>query len=296
MRSRRWFASGIIAACIFAPFAPACGNDTFTSSTADASLSDTTTISEAASNDASADGPYFCQLGPATNGRFILCADFDESDLRTAYSSDTSSTLLFTTAAATDGGQLYRSSTGYSPPSSLESSISAVADASIATETIVAPSDQPGATYFGIQTYLRFNNVGDLDGPGTIALLSFALSDGTTTKIYQLVVTGQHVLLAVFDDKTFAGSINLGGVPGPTDGWQRFHADIQIGGEGMASASFNGASGTTPSLATTGHTQAGLYLGASTVGGTGSLDVSYDNLLIFADQSFDAGIADAGHD
>jgi hypothetical protein len=300
MQPKRWVASGIIAACCLVPLAPGCGSDSFTSDAPDGSDSETSTADGSATDAASSDGnvgdgAVFCVARPNQ----ILCADFDEPDLRTALTVSGSG-YFFSSTVTTDGGKLFRSGGGQSPPNSLETSIVALAgDASVVAQTAGALTDAPKVTHFKLTASLRFNSVGDLSGAGTLGIMGFALigpPDSTTS--YQVIVNGGHVAIVVLNDTTVVGGIDLGVVPVPSADWLPFVADITLGVGGKLTASLGTVNGSALAFADLTHTQANLALGVGSSGRTGALDISYDNVVVSADKS-DAGavsVMDSGSD
>lgn len=83
MRSKRWLVGGIVAACFAVPFMPACGSDTFTSAAPDAATNDSALDVAVPSDAADATVPVFCESKDAA----IFCVDFDETDIRNAFTS-----------------------------------------------------------------------------------------------------------------------------------------------------------------------------------------------------------------
>jgi hypothetical protein len=300
MRPKRWVASGIIASCFLAPLTPGCGSDSFTSDAPDGSASETSTADgtaiDALTPEASVgDASVFCTAHPNQ----ILCADFDEPDLRTALTASGSG-FFFSSTVMTDGGKLFRSDSGLSPPSSLDTALLALDDdASITAQTGGALTNTPTANHFKFTVSLRFNTVGDLSGAGTIGLMGLSLVGplGNTTS-YQVVVNSGHIEIVVVNGNAVVGGIDLGVVPVPSENWLPFVADISLGVGGKLTASLGAVNGSSTSFADTAHTQANLGLGVASTGGTGALDISYDNVLVYADRS-DAGIVavmDSGSD
>jgi hypothetical protein len=291
MRPKRWVASGIIASCLLAPLAPGCGNDSFTSpDLSETSTADGTT-SDALPSEASGDAGVFCIARPNQ----ILCADFDEPDLRTALTVNGSG-FFFSDTTTTDGGKLFRSGNGLSPPSSLETSLLALdADASITAQTGGALSNAPSANHFKFTASVRFNAVGDLSGSGTVGLMGFALAGPAATTSYEVIVNGGHVEVIVVNELGVMAGIDLGVIPAPSENWLPFALDVTVGG-GKLTASLGAVSGSSGGYADMNHTQASVALGVASTGGTGALDVSYDNILVYAEK-VDAGIltiTDAG--
>jgi hypothetical protein len=296
MRSKRWLVGGIIASCFAVPLVFACGNDTFSAAPEDASNSETSSDGTAPDSPTSVgDGAVFCTPQPTQ----ILCADFDEvDDLRSGLTAN-GFTAFFATTATTDGGDIFRSANGVSAPSALDTSIVAVGtDASAQCQTAGILDDQPDANHFRLSMSIRFDNVGDVGGPGSLELFTFALSGaGTTT--YQVVVNTGHVALAVVAGSNFEGGFDLGQVPSDKTKWLPFVVDVTIGANGKVTASLGSENGTLASSTNLTEHRPTLALGMYSSGGTGALGVSFDNVEVYADK-VDAGVGvsvmDAGHD
>jgi hypothetical protein len=285
MRPKRLLVYGALVIGGAAPFAFACGDSSFETVNNDAS------ISEAATPDATTvgDAALFC----SSQGLAALCADFDEPDLRTGFEFG-AQTAAFAALVGTGGGIIGAADAGLSPPTALETALPI--DAGPATDATVqsASADSvlsalTGATHFRLEADVRFNEIGDLSGGSSVVLAGLQLAgiDGYTVFVLNLHVG--HIYVDAFSSLKLGSTIDLGGVPSAGSNWVHLVIDLTSGIDGKLSGSL-GTYDAQPagSLLDRSEVTPTLSIGPSTMGGTGTIDMSFDNVLFLAD-SPDAG-------
>jgi hypothetical protein len=286
MRSKRWLVGGALALGCAAPFASACGDNSF-ESVGDAS------ISEAASDSSSSDGSDAGFCGAQADA--VLCADFDEPDLRAAFLNGSQITF-FSSVTATGGGVIGTIDSGLSAPNALEVALPVdagpVSDANVeSAQATGALSALAGATHFRLEADIRFNRIGDLSGGSGLSLGGIQLDGKTEYTVYVIELVAGHVFVDAFSSISGGASIDLGPVPTQGPNWVHLWIDITLGkANGMLSGSLDHrATTSTQSLTNTNDVLPTLSFGLSTMGGTGVIDLSFDNVLFFSDNSADAG-------
>lgn len=303
MRSKRWLVGGIIAVCFAVPFIPACGNDTFTSSSdSDATTAlDSPTTNDVVSNDSSVDaGDPVCSKAYLAT----VCADFDEINPETAFLYTTPSSF-FTMNEVSDAGSLGITGNGESLPNCLSSSMHSVGgptDGGVGAIAITAGTTKPypASTHYKFLADIRFDAVGMLSD--TIVLATFSLqNDGSGPQpSYQLLVTGGHAVLLVYYGNTTEGNIDFGPLPIAPSPWEHLEIDVDLGFLAHVDATFLTNSGSTYSWADKSDDKIAIALGLIGLENAGTLSVSYDNVLAYAldddGGSFDASAFDADTD
>ncbi len=293
MRSKRWLVCGALALGGAAPFASACGDSSFESAN-DASISEAASdSSSSSSSDGSEAG--FCSTQPDA----VLCADFDESDPRIAFLNG-SQVTFFSSIASTGGGVIGVTDSGLSAPNALEVALPVdagpVTDASVETAQATGVfSKFGGATHFRLEADIRFNEIGDLSGGAGMGLGGISLVGTTEYTVVVIELVSGHVYADAFSNFSGGASLDLGLVPSQGPNWVHLRIDIMLAKTGgTLSGSLDGRPTTSvPSLANTINVLPTLSIGPSTMGGTGTIDLSFDNVLFFADGVPDAG-AEAG--
>jgi hypothetical protein len=282
MRSTRLVIFGALALGSAVPFAWACGDSSFQPSSSDASIAEATT-SDSTIETSVADAATFCN----TQKNAILCVDFDESDLRSGFELG-SVTTFFPALQSSGGGIVGAAEAGLSPPTALEVAlpVDAGPETDAAVETAGAAgalSAVPGATHFRLEADLRFNHIGDLSN-GNISFGGLDLGGEVAHVVYVLAVRGGHIYVDAFSPPLFYANLDLGSLPAEGPTWNHLVIDITSGTGGQISGSIDGrATVSAASLANHDEVTPTLSIGLSTMGGTGLLDMSFDNVLLFAD-------------
>jgi hypothetical protein len=287
------YSKRVAAACLLsltvAAWLSACGTSSFVNDAADGSIvADGSDVTDATSDAGTID----VSIGDAASTTFcnsrsnaLVCADFDESDERSAYVRTTPE-LFFSSPAIGDGGTFARLDAGESPPFAIYASLAALGDGGntqheAQTEGTVTDI---AANHVKLEAALKFLAVGDSTSAFTLELIGLALRtpDQTIVTQYTLGIRDEHVYLDVGNGATTFGMLDLGSPPTPSNDWVFFTLDITLGPAGVLNGALGPNAVTGPSAATANQTNLRLQVGPSSFGYTGVISVGYDNVVLSA--------------